>query len=369
MHPLLRTLDSSANAGTESSALVLHPIRDAASGRSRGLPLLLSLGLTPLLIYGLSISLISPSSIRVIQGVVDQTRRSVTLLLHEPGASVIQAPARLLLGPKGPGGAGHREGTNTLDPRLVAHTSIFSKPSDAMDPDELSVAPKAERVNLSLNPALPLQAGGNGLARGTGRDSALGNGGLARPGLGPDFKLIPTKQVPLQHRLGPDESDRGETVRVRLIVGDDGVPTQAFFVSGPVFLQEKAIKTALEWRYEPLAPHGLKAPLPVNLIFHPVLQSARGAAAQANSPLPIQQVAIAHRLRPGEASSNEPSVVRILIGANGVPTQARVLSGPPNLNADAMKAALEWRFEPLGNRGLKAPYPYTIIFNDTPQRR
>lgn len=368
MHPLLRTLDLTAEARTASSVYDLHPIRDAASARSRKIPLLFSLGLTPLLIYGLSLSLISPSSVQAARGAIEQARKSISLLLQETDKpSSVQAPARKLIGPEGPGGAGHREGTGTLDPRLAAYATVLSKPSDAIDPEELSTSTKAERVNLSLNPALPFQDGGNGLAQGIGRDSAKGPGGLIRPPKAFDFKLVPTRQVPLYHRLSPGESDRKEPTRVRTLIGEDGIPTQAVVVSGPPYLHEKAIKAALEWRFEPLGPHGLKAPLSLTLTFHPILQNPRGAAALEATPVPTRQVVLSHRLAPGEAISKEPIVVRILIGEDGVPIQAVVVSGPLYLHQAAVKAALDWRFEPLGRLGLKGPLPFTLTFNDIVQ--
>jgi len=271
MHPLLRTLDLTAGAGTGSSAYDLHPIRDSASARSRGIPFLLSLGLTPLLIYLLSISLVSPSSMQAIHGAVDQARRSVTLVLLEHETPSVKSPARDLLGPEAPGGAGHQGGTGTLDPRLAAHTSPLSNPSDAIDPDELSVSPGAERVYVSLNPALPGQAGGNGLARGTGRDSTMGAGGITRapiPVIVPDFKLIPTRQIRLSHQISAgEELLLAEPPQVRILIGEDGVPFQATLVSGSPKLRDKAIKAALAWRFEPLGPHGLKPPLVLVITF------------------------------------------------------------------------------------------------------
>jgi hypothetical protein len=272
MHPLLRTLDLTAGSRLASSVYDLHPIRHAAAARSRAIPLLLSLGLTPLLIFGLANSLNSPVADRVADGALDQARNSVLMLLQEPDISGIKPPARNPVGTEGPGGAGHLEGTGTLDPRLAAFTSTLSQPSDAVDPELLSTSARADPAFLSLNPALPTQAGGNGLAQGTGRDSAQGPGGLIRPPKTYDFKLIPTRQVPVSHQLIPGEdSVAREPLRVRVVIGEEGIPTQATFISGPDFLREKAIKTALEWRWEPLGPHGLKAPLTLTLIFHPSL--------------------------------------------------------------------------------------------------
>jgi hypothetical protein len=283
MHPLLRTLDLTAIGSRESSVHDLRPIRDAASERSRGIPLLLSLGLTPLLIYVLGLSLIQPSSMRALQGAIDQARRSVTLVLHEPDAPAVQASTRNLAGPEGPGGAGHREGTNTLDPRLVVHTAVRSNPSDAIDPDELNTSERAERVYLSLNPELPPQAGGNGLTRGSGRNAASGQGGLKKapvssatpavmPGFKPiaipDFKLVPIRKIQLNHQMSAGEEYLlTEPAQVRILIGEDGVPFQAALVSGSPKLQEKALRAALGWRFEPLGPHGLKAPLVLVITF------------------------------------------------------------------------------------------------------
>ena len=276
MHPLLRTLDLSASTGTESSVHDLHPILQAAPARARTLPALVSLVLTPVLVLGLALGLATPpgSLARLGSGA---RPKSVTLLLAEAlPPTGAKPPVRNLVGPEGPGGAGHREGTGTIDPRLLGlKANTLAMPSDAIDPDTLSDSPRADPVFLSLNSALPIQAGGNGLARGTGRDAALGKGGLLRPLPVHDFKLVPTRQVPLYHRLGPGETDRREPTRVRILIGEDGVPIEARAISGPAFLLEKARQAALEWRFEPLSAHGLKPPLALTLTFYPILQARR----------------------------------------------------------------------------------------------
>ena len=245
-----------------------QPIRHAAAGGSPLLSLTLSLGLTSLLIYGLSVSLSYPPVLRFIR---QEGRRSVSILLQEPTSRPgFTAPARRRFGPEGPGGEGHREGTSTLDPRLaVLSTRTPSMPVEAIDPDELSQDPKADRALLSLNPTLPLQAGGDGLSYGTGGDPARGPGGRSRP---PDHRLVPIHQVKLFHRLTPrEEAAVAEPVRIRLLIGEDGVPYQASVVSGPAFLRKEALKVALAWRFEPLRPHGLKPPVPVVVTFWPFI--------------------------------------------------------------------------------------------------
>lgn len=274
MHPLLQVLELAPRAGADSSVHELHPIRASAPSASRALPCLLSLGLTSLLVFGIAQSRFDSSSLQSIQGAVVQAGRSVAVLLAEPvERSGFLPPARNLVGPRPAGGAGHAEGTSTLDPRLTRLTTATAMPSEAIDPASLSTLPTADRAFLSLNPALPIQAGGNGLAKGAGRDAALGPGGRFGPATGvavPDHRLIPTHQVALLHRLGPGEAVAArEPVRVRLTIGADGVTQQAIALSGPSFLRDEAIKAALQWRFEPLGAHGLEAPLSLTLTFYP----------------------------------------------------------------------------------------------------
>jgi TonB family protein len=273
MHPLLRTLDLKAGAGTESSVYDLHPIRDRASERSRGIPLLLSLGLTPLLIYGLSLSLIAPETMEAVNGALDQARRSVSLLLWEPGRPLEKSVA----GPSVTSGKGHIDGNGSLDPRLAAYATRTSHPTDTIDPDELTAAPTEGGVDLSLNATLPLQAGGNGLAVGTGRESGLKGAGGIGGGAGPyDFRLIPTRQVEAIHQMVRGENPALlEPVRVLIQVDNDGVTFQATVVSGPAFLHEESLKAARQWRFEPLAAHGLKGPIYLTLTFYPKVKKPK----------------------------------------------------------------------------------------------
>ena len=64
-------------------------------------------------------------------------------------------------------------------------------------------------------------------------------------------------------------------MRIRILIGEDGVPTQAILVAGPEFLREKALKAAREWRFEPLGFHDLKATQSLVLAFYPNYLRAR----------------------------------------------------------------------------------------------
>jgi hypothetical protein len=126
--------------------------------------------------------------------------------------------------------------------------------------------PTVDRSLQLFNPNLPIEAGGNGVAHGTGHDVArgLGSGPLF------DHKIVPIHEVRIFHRLRPGETaNPAIPAKVRVRIGADGVPLDAVYVSGPSFLETPAIATALQWRFEPLALHGLPAPQRVVINFFP----------------------------------------------------------------------------------------------------
>lgn len=277
MHPRLRVLTSPPREDQESLVHAARPILQAAPPRRRTLPAFASLLLTPLAVLALALGMTTspvtsartlraagPPSVRLVLTETTPSPRALPV----PG---LQADIQRLRG------AGHREGTSTLDPRLVTvRTSTLPLPSEAIDPDSLSTSPRAEPVFLALNPALPLQAGGNGLSAGTGREAYRGRGSRDSAVAAPDLRVVPIHQVPLFHQLRPGERpDLVQPTRVRILIGADGVPTQAQVLSGPAYLHDQAREAALGWRFEPLEPHGLKAPLTLTLTFHPVLQARR----------------------------------------------------------------------------------------------
>lgn len=275
MHPLLRVLDQASSPETEATSVhELHPVLAAAPRGPRALPFTLSLGLTALLVLGISQGLFQAPALQA-QRALAGAGRTVAILLAEPlDAAGRRPPAPDRAGPVLAGGAGHREGSSTLDPRLAQLVTTTPRASDALDPDQLGPLPTADRAILPLlDPALPRQAGGNGLAAGTGRDPMQGPGARLQPGasvVGPDNQLVPLRQVTLFHRLAPGEAILArQPVRVRLYIDADGVPFRVAVLSGPDFLREDAVKAARQWRFEPLAPHGLQAPLTMVLTFYP----------------------------------------------------------------------------------------------------
>lgn len=245
-----------------------HPIQDAAPRPLRALPM----GLSVLLAGGFLAALSAfhwgegwrtwrdPGLIRYRTIAVDLTDPRP---LPSPALQVA-APA-----PREGRGEGHPLGTGTIDPSLLSQTPGFHALPDPEAPPvkDLLAGPQ---LPAGLNLQLPLAEGGNGMAK--------GRGGEARAGLGsgpgghrPDFRLVVLHSETFTHRLKPGENLANQVVRVRIAIGPDGVPLRAEAVGGPPLLFAEAVQTALRYRFEPLAPHGLRAPYELHINFKAVL--------------------------------------------------------------------------------------------------
>lgn len=265
MHPQPSAPGTQPDDCSENSIYEPHPLRDGAPMPSRILPAMLSLAMTGLFLLGLNRGLFDSSEQRAPRPF--SVHRSVRILLTNvtaPNRKYLGLPYRLHGGIRG---AGHPDGTSTRDPLLTQRTKVETLSSDDFDPSQIHTLPTVDRSLQVFNPNLPIQAGGNGVAHGTGHDVARGLGSGPRF----DHKIVLVHEVRISHRLQRGESaDPAIPVRVRVEIGADGVPLEAVFVSGPLFLKTLAINAALQWRFEPLAPHGLSAPQKVVVNFWPV---------------------------------------------------------------------------------------------------
>ena len=265
MHPQPSAPGTQPDDRSENSIYEPHPLRKGAPTPSRALPAMLSLAMTSLFILGLNRGLFDSYEQRAPR--LFSAHRSVRILLADvaaPNRKYLGLPYRLHGGIRG---AGHPDGTSTRDPLLTQRTKVETLSSDDFDPSQIHTLPTVDRSLQLFNPHLPIKAGGNGVAHGTGHDVAWGQGS------GPSFdhKIVLVHEVRISHRLQRGESaDPAIPVRVRVEIGADGVPLEARFVSGPLFLKTLAIDAALQWRFEPLAIHGLSAPQSVVVNFWPV---------------------------------------------------------------------------------------------------
>jgi hypothetical protein len=72
-------------------------------------------------------------------------------------------------------------------------------------------------------------------------------------------------------------------VKVRVLIGEAGRPLSAEALSGPGQLRPHCVQAALRYRWEPLGPHGLEAPIEIIITFHPTV---RGRGRRFSDMLP-----------------------------------------------------------------------------------
>ena len=265
MHLLASTREAPPGDPSEKAVYDPAPLRLRAPHPPRILPAMLSVAATSLLILGLNGGLLDSSEPRDFPR--PPTAPSVRILLTETAAPDRDSPHMPYRRHGGIRGAGHPEGTSTRDPALTQRTTVQTLPADEFDPAQVHTLPTVDRSLQVFNPNLPLKAGGNGVAQGTGHDVARGLGSGPRF----DHRIVLIHEVRVFHQLQRGEAaDPTVPARVRVKIGANGVPLDAVFLSGPLFLKAQVIAAARQWRFEPLAPHGLEAPQSVVVNFFPV---------------------------------------------------------------------------------------------------
>lgn len=256
------------------------PIRAAAPATPRRGALLASIATPALLILaGLKLAISRPDLVPPSRG-----PRSVAVQLHEAWPFALP-PRPIEKAPEGPGqakdlpGLGHVDGTGTIDPALLALPEARRPVVPSDDPDGLRPQSPLPPI-AGLNRQLPVAPGGNGLARGTGKDAGAGGHG---PGWrGPDYKLVLVHEEFAETDVPINSPGVLVPVKVLVLIGASGRPLSAQFISGPEQLKSNCIQAALRFQWEPLGPHGLQAPVEMILTFHPI---PRGTGRQPQDRL------------------------------------------------------------------------------------
>lgn len=180
----------------------------------------------------------------------------------------------------GPAGGSNRLGTGSIDPGLLKLPSpeLIRTPPPAL-PDPLAVGlPETKRPldfdrpalpsPLVVDRSLPVRMGGNGafagdgegFGRGHGNGVGDGSGGGAQGGI----RLLKSVSI-VHHGQRGDPPLQGQTVKVRLWIGADGIPLDAEVLSGPARVQGEVRQAALDWRFQ--VPAHLKAQAPLQVII------------------------------------------------------------------------------------------------------
>lgn len=257
------------------------PIRDAAPKPARGLASGLALVVPALLVFAATTVVISetaPAFLRP-ERVVDVQLTDAP----EPPQKVIPNP--IPNAPEGPGkgpglpGVGHVEGNDAIDPELLKVP--VNLPTARTEPDPLSLLEPQSPTVIGRDRSLPVAKGGNGLASGTGLDPGRGGGGGRR---GPDYQLVLLHEEPALTDITAHSPELLIPVKVLVQVGNNGHPLSAEAISGPARLHASCVETALRYRWEPLAPHGLRAPVPIIITFHPVVRPVHPTLKKGQIP-------------------------------------------------------------------------------------
>lgn len=257
-------------APASDAPYAVAPIRDAAPKPARGLASGLALVVPALLLFAATTVVISetaPAFLRP-ERVVD------VLLTDAPEAPRKVVPNPIPDAPEGPGkgpglpGVGHVEGNDAIDPELLK--APVNLPTARTEPDPLALLEPQSPTVIGRDRSLPVAKGGNGLASGTGLDAGRGGGGGRAKG--PDYELVLLHEEPALTDITAHSPDLLIPVKVLVQIGNNGHPLSAEAVSGPARLHASCIETAMRYRWEPLAPHGLKAPVPITITFHPVVR-------------------------------------------------------------------------------------------------
>ena len=85
---------------------------------------------------------------------------------------------------------------------------------------------------------------------------------------GPDHQMVVVYAYRPLYQLPPHGTLLRAVVTVAIVVDEEGRVTSAKAIQGPDLLWANAEESALKWRFEPLAKHGLRAPQRINIDFH-----------------------------------------------------------------------------------------------------
>lgn len=159
-------------------------------------------------------------------------------------------------------------GTGTIDPHLQELAPAQPKETPVFNLDMLPTALPQDNLFASMNPALPVAVGGNGLAKGRGDGSGHGNGTGSRHGngdLGGAKGDGPTLSIADMDVLYQEPTHYPETARaagvegvvvLRVTIDEKGVPTDMDVVSGHSLLVPESLRSFKLWRFASVKYHG-----------------------------------------------------------------------------------------------------------------
>jgi len=212
---------------------------------------------------------------------------SFPIQLRDDQAILNEPLPEVMTGKPGEVGGSNRKGNGSIDRSLLKAANPPEPPVPPLPtadlqsqsqptPNATSTAIEQIRVDSRLPPldkALPIRPGGNGVSQGDGEGFGRGSGdGFGDGQGGGGLTLLRASTV--TYRSNPGEPPlTGKVVRVRLLVGADGIPMEAHVIFGPAHTHEAARKAALEWRFQ--VPEALKSRAPIPAFIEIRFKTAR----------------------------------------------------------------------------------------------
>lgn len=172
------------------------------------------------------------------------------------------------------------EGTNTIDPRLLALDPVL--PMEAMTAEVREIPTTLPREAKVIGDThLPVAAGGTGLASGDshghGHGSGRGTGqGIIRgvPGMNPGLDLddleVIHEEIPEYPTLAAWSNIQGDVV-VRVTIDERGVPIRTELLEGPPPLCKETMWAAKLWRFGKGIFRGRKVNATFDMTFRYIL--------------------------------------------------------------------------------------------------
>lgn len=214
---------------------------------------------------------------------------SFPIQLREDQGILNEPLPEVMPGAPGEAGGSNRKGNGSIDLSLLTTPNTPGTPQPPLpttdlqaqsqpSPNPVPTATEQIRTDFRLPPldkALPIQPGGNGVSQGDGEGFGGGSGdGFGNGQGGGGLTLLKASTVTYRSNPG-DPPLTGKVVRVRLLVGADGIPTEARVLFGPAHTHEAARKASLEWRFQ--VPEALKSKAPIPVFIEIRFKTTRAA--------------------------------------------------------------------------------------------
>ena len=178
-----------------------------------------------------------------------------------------------------------------------------------------------------------------------------GPGRLGRP-----LRMVEPSYPPAAKAAGVEGN-----VRVRIVVDKLGKVESAEAIDGHPLLQTAAVEAARQLLFEPVEIDGVPVKVVGTMSYNFSMDGKEKDAAPQGRPL--KKVQPTYPAIAKAAGAEGPVRVQIVINEAGEVQSAKAIDGHPLLQAAAVEAARQWRFEPTEKDGVPVKVTGEVSFN------